>query len=267
MSDTKQAARKAEDSDVVSGLARLGLVSRGIVWLVVGFLALQVAFGAQAQADKNGAFATIKDKPLGSLLLVVLVVGFLGYAAWRLLEGAVGHRDEDGAKRWFKRGSSGFRGLIYLGLAGSTAKFLLSGGGQDKTEPLTARVLAATGGQTLVFLVGVGFVIGGGAMAVRAFRQKFEDNLRCGDMPSWLRKATKAIGTSGLASRGLVFGLIGAFLIRAAVQFEPDKAKGLDGSLKTLAEQPFGQVALFVTAVGLLAFAVWSFLEARYREI
>ena len=119
MSDTKQAARKAEDSDVVSGLARLGLVSRGIVWLVVGFLALQVAFGSQAQADKNGAFDTIKDKPLGSLLLVVLAAGFLGYAAWRLLEGAVGHRDEDGVKRWLKRGSSGFRGLIYLGLPGA----------------------------------------------------------------------------------------------------------------------------------------------------
>ncbi len=267
MSDTKQAARKAEDSDVVSGLARLGLASRGLVWLVISFLAGQVALGDQAQADKNGALAALKDKPLGSLLLVVLIVGFLGYAAWRLLEGAVGHRDEDGKKRWLKRGSSGFRGLVYLGLAGSTAKFLLTGSGKDKTEPLTARVMAATGGQTLVFLVGAGFVIGGGAMAVRAFRQKFEENLKCDDMPGWLREATKAIGTAGLASRGLVFGLIGAFLIRASVRFEPDKANGLDGSLKALAEQPFGQVALFVTAVGLLAFAVWSLLEARYREI
>ena len=119
----------------------------------------------------------------------------------------------------------------------------------------------------MVFLVGVGFVIGGGAMAVRAFGQKFEDNLKCGEMPGWLRRATKAIGTAGLVSRGLVFMLIGVFLVRAAVEFDPDKAKGLDGSLKTLAEQPFGQVALFVTAVGLLAFAVWSFLEARYRDI
>ncbi len=267
MSDTKHAARKAEDSDVVSGLARLGIVCRGLVWLVVGGLALQVAFGDSAQADKNGALAAIKDKPFGEVLLVVLVIGFLGYAAWRVLEAAVGHRDEDGGKRLLKRASSGVRGAVYLGLAGSTAKFLVTGGGQDKTEPLTARVLATTGGQTLVFLVGAGFVVGGLVMAARAFSQEFEDKLKTREMPDWLQHATKAIGTAGLTSRGVVFTLIGAFLVRAAATFDPDKAKGLDGSLKTLAEQPFGPVLLSVTAIGLLAFALWSFLEARYREI
>ncbi len=267
MPDTKKAARQAENSDVVSGLARFGLASRGLVWLVVGGLALQVALGGHAQADKNGALAAIKDKPFGSLLLVGLVVGFLGYAAWRLLEGAVGHREEDDPKRLLKRLASLARGLVYLGLAGSTAKFLLSGGGQDKTEPLTARVMAATGGQTLVFLVGAGFVVGGLVMAARAFTQEFEDRLKTGDMPGWLRTATRGIGTVGLASRGLVFSLIGAFLVRAAVTFDPNKAKGLDASLKALAGQPFGPVLLSVMAFGLLAFALWSFLEARYRDI
>lgn len=267
MSDTKQAARKAHDSDVVSGLARLGLASRGIVWLVVGVLALQITFGDSARADKNGALAAIKDKPLGGVLLVVLVIGFLGYAAWRLLEAAVGHRDADGAKRGYKRVSSGARGLVYLGLAASTAKFLVSGPGKDNTEPLTARVLATTGGQTLVFCVGAGLVLVGLAMAVRALRQKFEDKLRTQQMPDWLQRATKAIATAGLTSRGLVFVLVGAFLVRAAALFEPDKANGLDESLKTLADQPYGPVLLFFTAVGLLAFSLWSFLEARYRDI
>ena len=267
MSDTKQAARKAHDSNVVSGLARLGLASRGIVWLVVGVLALQVAFGDSARADKNGALAAIKDKPLGGLLLVVLIVGFLGYATWRLLEAAVGHREEDGAKRGTKRLSSGVRAVIYLGLGASTAKFLVSGGGKDNTEPLTARVLGTTGGQTLVFCVGAGFVVAGLAMAVRALRQKFEDKLRTQQMPGWLQGATKAIATAGLTSRGLVFSLVGAFLVTAAVQFDSDKAKGLDESLKTLAGQPYGPVLLFLTALGLLAFSLWSFLEARYRDI
>lgn len=267
MGDTKRAARKAEDSDVVSGLARLGIVCRGLVWFVVGVLALQVAFGDGAQADKNGALAAIKDKPLGSLGLVVLVVGFLGYATWRVLEGAVGHRDEDGNKRLLKRASSAGRGLIYLSLAFSTSKFLISGGGKDNTEPLTARVLSTTGGQTAVFLVGAGFVITGLVIAGRAFSQEFEDKLKTSDMPDWLHRATKGIGTAGLTSRGLVFSLVGLFLVRAAATFDADKAKGLDGSLKTLSEQPFGPVLLTVTAVGLLAFALWSFLEARYREI
>jgi hypothetical protein len=253
---------------VLEALARLGLVSRGVVWLVLGALAVQVALGDNAKADKNGALAAIKDKPFGELLLVVLVIGFLGYAAWRLLEGAVGHTDADeGRKRWTKRGTSLFRGAIYLGLAVNTLKFLAQGGGSDKTQPLTARVMAATGGRTLVFLVGAGLVVGGLVMAVQAFRQKFEDKLRMSAMPSTLRDATGVIGTSGLASRGLVFALIGGFLADAAIRFEPDKAKGLDASLKTVAHQPFGRAVLFAAALGLLAFALWSFIEARYRKI
>ena len=127
--------------------------------------------------------------------------------------------------------------------------------------------MAHSGGRTLVFLVGAGIVIGGLAMVVRAFRQKFEDNLKTGQMPERLRSATKFIGTTGLASRGLVFVLIGGFLVKAALDFDPHKAKGLDASLKTLAGQAYGPFLLFAGAVGLLAFAVWSFLEARYRDI
>lgn len=268
MVQVKATAREVEGSKTVTWLARLGLVSRGIVWLVVGLLAVQVALGSNKKADKNGALAAIKDQPFGAVLLVVLVIGFLGYAAWRLLEGAVGHRDqEEGRKRWTKRLASLFRGAIYLGLAVTTAKFLVSGGGSDKTKPLTARVMAATGGRTLVFVVGAAFVIGGGAMVVRAFKQKFEDNLAMGQMSPGMRSATRVIGTAGLASRGVVFALIGWFLCDAAVRFDPQKAKGLDATLKTVAHQPFGRILLLIAAVGLVAFALWSFIEARYRKL
>ncbi|MBK5306472.1 MAG: DUF1206 domain-containing protein [Frankiaceae bacterium] len=268
MGETKEAAREAEDSATVEWLARLGLVCRGLIWLVIGVLAAQVALGASDRVDKNGALHAIAEKPFGELLLVVLAIGFLGYAAWRLLEGAVGHRDQEaGRKRWTKRGSSLFRGGIYLFLAGSTAKYVVTGGSNDKTQPVTARVMEHTGGRTLVFLVGAGIVIGGLSMVVRAFRQKFEDNLDMGAMPSWLRSATSIIGTGGLASRGLVFVLIGGFLVKAAVEFDPRTAKGLDASLKTLASQPFGRFVLFAGGIGLLAFALWSWIEARYRKI
>jgi hypothetical protein len=266
--ETKRAAKKAEDSDAVEWLARLGLLSRGVVWLTVGLLALQVALGSNKRADKNGALAAIKDKPLGQVLLVVLTIGFLGYAAWRLLEGSVGHRDEsDDRKRWTKRIASLFRGVVYLFLAGSTAKFVFSGGGQDKTEPLTARVMRATGGRTLVFLIGAGLVVGGLAMAYRGLRQKFEDLVDEGRMPDVIRAATRVVGTAGLVARGLVFALVGGFLVDAAVRFQPDKAKGLDASLKTVAHHAFGRGALFVAALGLLAFALWSFIEATYRKL
>jgi hypothetical protein len=266
MTDVKEAAREAQDSTAVDWLARLGLVSRGVIWLVVGVLAVQVALGDNTQADKNGALRTIAEKPLGEVLLVLLAVGFLGYAAWRLLEGAVGHRDEDELKRTAKRVASLFRGGVYLVLAGSTAKFLFSQDSSDKTKPLTARVMSEPGGRTLVLVIGVGLVIGGVAMAVRGIRQKFEKLVEGWKMPDGMRPVMKVVATFGLVSRGFVFALIGGFLISAAVRFDPDEAKGLDDSLKTLADQPFGQVLLFVAAVGLLAFAAWSFIEARYRK-
>lgn len=268
MGDTERAARRAEESEVVEWLSRLGLASRGVVWLTVGALAAQVAMGSNKRADKNGALQTIKDQPFGEVLLLVLTVGFLGYAAWRLLEGSVGQRDEqDERKRWGKRIASLLRGLVYLFLATSTAKFVFSGGGQDKTEPLTARVMKATGGRTLVFLVGAGLIIGGLVMAYRGLRQKFEDLVALGRMPSWLRSATGPIGTAGLVARGLVLALVGWFLVDAAVTFQPEKAKGLDASLKTLAHHSYGRAALFAGAVGLLAFALWSWIEAAYRKI
>jgi hypothetical protein len=268
MGEAKQAAKKAARSDTIEWLARLGLVARGVIWLTVGVLAAQVALGSEKRADKNGALAAIKDKPFGEVLLVVLAVGFLGYAAWRLLEGAVGHRDEDDErKRWSKRLASLFRGGIYLFLAGSTTKFLFSGGGGDKTQPLTARVMSHTGGRTLVFLVGAGLIVGGLGMAFRGVRQKFEDLVDEGKMPDGLQTVTHVVATVGLVSRGLVFALIGWFLVDAAVQFEPDNAKGLDASLKTLARHSYGRVALFAGAAGLLAFSAWSFIEARYRKI
>ena len=268
MTDVMDRAREAQDSDAVDWLARLGLFSRGVMWLTVGLLAVSVALGNNTKADKNGALKAIADKPFGEVLLVVLAIGFLGYAAWRLLEGATGHRDErEEPKRWAKRIASLFRGGIYLFLAGSTVKFLFSQSGSDKTKPLTARVMSHTGGRTLVFCIGAGIVIGGLAMAYRGARQKFEKLIEGWKIPDGLRAVTKVVGTVGLIGRGLVFVLIGGFLVDAAWRFDPDKAKGLDASLKTLAGQPFGRALLFAAAVGLLAFSLWSFVEARYRKL
>lgn len=270
MSDTKRAVRKAEDSTTVELLGRFGLVCRGVVWGVIGLLALQVASGGDegTQADRNGALRAIAERPLGEPLLVLLALGFLGYALWRLLEGLVGHRDVDeGRKRWGKRIVSFSRTALYLGFAFSTARFLIQGSKQDQTQSLTARVLSAPGGQTVAFCIGLAVMGAGLTIAVRAFRQKFADKLDVRAMPSWLERITRLLGTTGLFSRGFVFTVIGLFLMNAAKEFDPKKAKGFDDTLKTLAQETYGRGLLFVTASGLLAFAVWSFLEARYRKI
>jgi hypothetical protein len=265
--DVTRTAQEVRESEPVGWLARFGFAGRGLVYLVLGVLAVQVAVGHSARADKNGALASIKDKPFGSVLLVVLAISFAGYAVWRLLDGVVGHREEDGAKRLGKRVASFARGLVYAGLAFTTARFVVSPAGGDKTEPLTARVMGMTGGRTVVGLVGAGLVVGGLYMAYRGVREKFLKRLDLASAGPALRGAVKAIGVVGLVGRGLVLALVGGFLVQAAWTFDPDKAKGLDASLKSLADAPFGRVLLALAAVGLLAFGLWSWVEARYRRV
>ena len=265
--DAKRTAVEAHNSEPVGWLARFGFTGRGIVYVVLGMLALEVALGHSARADKNGALAAIKDKPFGGVLLVVLAISFAGYAVWRLLDGLVGHREDDGAKRLGKRVASFARGVVYAFLAFSTARFVVSPTGRDKTEPMTARVMGMTGGRTVVGVVGAALVIGGLVMAFRGVQQKFLKKLDLGSAGQGMRSAVKAVGVVGLAGRGLVLALIGGFLVQAAWTFEPDKAKGLDASLKTLADAPFGPVLLAAAAIGLLGFGLWSFVEARYRRV
>jgi hypothetical protein len=267
VTSVKQAARRAESSRAAEWGARAGLVARGLLWLVVGFLALQVALGGHERADRGGALQALKDQPFGTLLLVVLAGAFTAHAAFRLLEGTVGRRDEDDdRKRLLKRAWSLCRVVIYGALAVGTVRFLLSdaSSGGDASGP-TARLLGVPAGRTLLGIVGAGVVLGGLVQGVRGVRQDFTDKL---DMPSGrMRTAVERVGAAGLVGRGLVYVLVGSFLVEAAVTTDPHKAKGLDAALKTLANRPYGTLFLLVAVLGLLSFAAWSFLEARYRDL
>ena len=263
----KSAARQAEGSTAVEGLARLGLAARGLVYAVIGLIALQIAFGGGGKADRNGALGAIKEQPFGQVLLVILAVGFAGYAAWRFLQAAVGHTDEDGTKRTVKRLGSLARGVFYASFAVTTLRFVTAGGSNDKTKPLTARAMALTGGQLLVGLIGVGVIGGGLYLAYRGLTKKFLKRLDLAGASAGTRTVAERVGIAGLVGRGLVLCLLGGFLLDAAITFDPNKAKGLDAALKTLAQQAFGTVLLVIAALGLLAFAAWSFVESRYRRI
>ena len=259
MTSVKQKARKAESSDTAEWGARAGIVARGLLWLVVGLLAVQVALGGGAEADKGGALRAMKDRPLGTVLLVALAAAFAAHALYRVLEGTVGRRDEEHVV--LKRAWSWCRVVVYGFFAASTVKFLLSGKDDGNAKAPTARVLDWPGGRVLVLAVGVGIVVGGVVQAWRGLSGGVTDALH--GEPQWVHQVAGA----GLLGRGAVYVLVGSFLVQAAWTADPGKAKGLDEALKSLTQHAFGTVLLLVAAAGLLAFAAWSFLEARYRDL
>jgi Domain of Unknown Function (DUF1206) len=243
--------------------------------VMVGYFALQIAFGhSSRQASRNGAFHAIASKSWGPALLWVLAIGFFGYALWRLTEAIWGHADEDStAKKVGKRLFSLFRAVVY-GFAGYSAASLAmghgggsSGGGSNKTaQHGTAHLLKQSYGVPLVVIIGSAFIVGGAALAYRGIKTKFEKKLKTEQMSERVRKIVEKVGMFGMVARGAVAALIGIFLIQAALTFDPKKAKGLDGSLRTLAQTGWGKFVLVLVALGLIAFGLYSFAEARYRR-
>lgn len=257
--------------NAVDRLARLGLAARGLVYLLVGWLALRIAFlHSGQQADRQGALREVAQHTAGKFVLIAMAVGFAGYALWRAIQAIQGEGGEEGAKDWAKRGTSAARAILYLVFAYSTARLALagqSGSGSDSTsQKATGGALAHTGGRTLVIVAGSGLVVAGVVLVVRGCLRKFEKHLKTYEMGRTAKRIVGVLGVAGQSARGVVFGMIGVFLVEAAVSFDPHKARGLDNSLRALAHGSWGRAALVAVALGLAAFGLYSLLEARYRE-
>ncbi|MDQ1747891.1 MAG: hypothetical protein QOD07_2154 [Frankiaceae bacterium] len=267
-------AHERDAKNVVDKLARLGLASRGVVYLLIAWISVRIAMsggGGGGEADRQGALGTFAHNTAGKAVLVVMAVGFLGYAVWRLTEAVWGHRDADGdASRWVKRGASFARAVLYGGFAWSAGRAAVSGGGgqgsNTTSKQATAGLLAHSGGRVAVVVLGVGFVVAGVVLTVRGVLRKFESKLRTGEMGEKTERVVAVLGVAGQTARGVVFGVVGGFFVDAAVSYDPAKAQGLDGALRSLARAPLGALLLAVVAAGLAAFGAYSLAEARYRE-
>lgn len=264
-------AGRAGDNRWFEGLARAGLVARGVLYTVVGVLALQVAGGEKSEhPDKQGALTALARQPLGKALLIAVAVGFAGYALWRFLAAFLdAEGDGTGAGGWARRGADLARGLLYTTFFLAAVRLVAGSSGDDQVEEadLTAKVLRAPWGRAVVTLVGLAIVGGGLYNGYRALSGKYREKLRTGRMSAATRRWVTGIATVGLAARMTVFLLIGAFLVRASVRYDPNEAVGVDGALKRLADRPHGPWLLGVVAVGLFMFGVYSFVEARYRRL
>lgn len=260
-------ARQAANSDWLNRLARLGFVAKGIVYALIGVLALQVATGSSERTDQKGALQKVAEQPFGSLVLWLMALGFAAYAAWRFSEAAWGRRDEpDEKKRTAKRIGSAANGLVYLFFGVLAVKTVL-GGSSSSQRGWTAKALDHTGGQTLVVVVGLVVIVIAIGLAVRGLKTDFEKHLDVAHMSPTTYSAVRRLGQIGYVCRGGVFALVGIFVIKAAVDHKPGQARGFDVALKSVAHAPFGQFLLIVAALGLLCFGAYCLAEARYRRL
>jgi hypothetical protein len=246
--------------------ARSGLVARGAVYAIVGVLALKLALGDGGKATtQQGALKTLAKQPSGTILLIAVAVGLAGYASWRLSSAWSGS-PESGFKA---RVSALVSGLAYGGLCVTAVQIVIGAGSSSSSHPkhTTGGVLGWEYGRQIVGVVGAIVVAEGIAQIVKGVKRSFCEKSRTEQMHRATRKAFEIIGLVGYCARGVVFGLIGGFLIKAAVEFDPKAAIALDGALAKVANAPAGPVLLGVVATGLLAFALYCLADARYRII
>jgi hypothetical protein len=273
----EEAREKAESgSGWYAWLARGGLLAKGASFGLVAALAIGVAAGVGGKTtSRQGALETLAQERWGKVVLVLLGLGFAAYAVWRFVQAFAEREDEDGekgaAKKWGKRAGYIGRGIIYASLAFTTFKLLVGAGGEQsqnaKAHQTTAAVFDWPGGRWIVGLAGLAIIGAGLWNAYRGVTKKFEKKWRRGEMSETERKWGGRAGVAGHLARGVVFTLIGIFVVKAALEYDPQDAIGLDGALQKLAEASYGPYLLAMTAAGLLAYALFCLVDARYRDV
>jgi len=270
VAEARQKGEQVARAPQFEWLARAGLVARGVIYAVIGLRALKLALGDGGKTtNQKGALRTIAEQPFGKALLILTAVGLAGYAIWRLVRAALGHGPE-GADDTKERIGGLVSGLAYGALFITAVSILFGsggGGGSRGPDKATGGVLDWPAGQVLVVLAGLVLIGVGIDQGIKAVKGEFLDKSKTEEMSEGVEHAFTALGVFGHLARMVVFALIGWFLIRAAIEFDPDKAVGLDGALAALGRSSYGPALLGIVAAGLLGFAAYSIADARYRKV
>jgi hypothetical protein len=268
--ETESKAEQAGDSTSLEWFARGGLIAYGVVHLLVGWLALQIAWAASpgTSADTSGALQTLAQQPLGKVLLWVVAVGLVALALWQTSEAIWGHPDRDRG-RVRKQVTSGAKAVVYAALAVSAALVALGSGSSSSQsqEQATTGVLAWPGGRVLVVAAGLVIVGVGVASIIKGIKESFTEEINTSSMSPTARTGVLRLGQVGYIAKGVALSVVGGLLSYATLTFDRQQAQGLDGALHTILAQPFGRFLLTAVALGFVAFGLFAILQSRYRRM
>ena len=262
-------AEQAGNSPSLELLARAGLIAYGVVHLLIGWLALQIAWSASKRnADTSGALATLAAQPFGKAVLWLVAVGMVALALWQVSEVIWGYRNRAGGKRLRKQVTSGARALVYgaLGVSAASVAMGSSSSSSQSQRQATATVLDLPGGRVLVVIAGLVIIAAGAAHVVKALKRSFLDDFDTASLKPAARRTVTRLGEGGYLAKGMALGLIGGLLTYATVTLDRQRT-GLDGAMQTIVEQPLGKFMLTAVAAGFVAFGLFTILQSRYRRM
>lgn len=262
-------AEQAGESKTLERVARVGLVSYGLVHLMISLSALRLAWGGSGggSADSSGALTTLAVQPFGRVLLCAVAVGLFALALWQASVAIWGYSHSKGKVR--QKASSAGRAVVFLALGVSSAKIAFGSASSSSRSQgqATSGVLTWPGGQVIVVAVGVIVVAVGVLSVVKGVRKSFSDDINVSSMSRGWARTVIRLGQIGYVTKGIALAIVGALLGYAAVSFDPAEAQGLDGAMQTILAQPFGSFLLTAVALGFLAFGVFAILQSRYRSM
>jgi len=262
-------------SPAIAALARLGYAAKGVVYVLIGGLAFMTAIGSRQDTEgSRGALQTLIDEPFGRVILTLIAFGLAGYAVWCFVRAFFDpERAGTGAKGIAKRAFQFLKGVVHAALVIAVVDMIRgaaasAGGGDDEgIRDWTAWLMSFPLGVWLVGGVGLGVMAYGAVQVYKGWTSDLDDQLSLARMGPGAARWTVRFSRFGMAARGVVFGIIGVFLVLAAYRANPQEVKGVGEALATLQRQPYGPFLLGAVALGLIAYGLYQFILARYRRI
>ncbi len=259
----RDASQQLRHSRGYTVLVAVGLLSYGVVHLLIAWIALRIAWGGGGDASQQGALGALAKTGAGPVLLAVVALGMLTLALWQVVEAVFGHgrvaQQRDESHRTRKRLSSAGRAVVYLLLGISAARLVLGrGSSRGQEDSLTGRLLDVPLGRLLVVVLAAAILAVGISQVVRGLKHKFTE-----DLSGERTRSTLALGTAGYVAKGVALAVVAALFAWAALTYDPKKAGGLDAALHTVGSQPLGSVLLTVLALGFAAFGLYCFVWSR----